>query len=577
MKRIVAYGGAAFLLSSLFLFAPASSAPGDPGEPADPVVVYTEDFENEAAGSNVQLSDYDSANPGITYSAETPWDSRVSCNGLVIDWSSTQTLDGDGNPVDCVGANGAQAPGTVWFSLLQRLIYAQGVIGGMDDPTANAGVASFTSNPNPGANRIQFQTDQDIQMASTGRFVTFSVDATAMSCQSTHPLLRFYVRDSEGTEIPVSPTAIDPCTGGVIDVPAKNGFSGAVRGGRFIAPGSVFVPGDTVGIVLRNQNGSAGGNDGAYDNIRLLDATPQLDKSFETRDRPWIVGDAADLTFTVTNTSELAEKAGWDFTDNLPEGLEVAGEASTTCAAGEITAADGATSIAVENGTIAADDASCTITVPVTATGAGTFVNGPGNVTTSGLDEPGSSTIVYEVPDPRLTLVKTAELDDANDNGVADEGETIAYSFHAENTGNMPLDDVSVDDEMLADAGVAITPASVDLAIDAEADFTADPYVVTAEDVQGGDIDNVATATGTTPGGDDVTSDEATTSTPTPTSDDETGSGDGGAGGGSTDGLLPDTGSPATLGLLGAALAAIAAGALLVRRKRAQGRHLLEG
>ena len=47
---------------------------------------------------------------------------------------------------------------------------------------------------------------------------------------------------------------------------------------------------------MRNGNGSATGNDGGFDNVRVLDATPQLDKSFSPARQ--IVGQPTTLTFT---------------------------------------------------------------------------------------------------------------------------------------------------------------------------------------------------------------------------------------------------------------------------------------
>jgi hypothetical protein len=56
-----------------------------------------------------------------------------------------------------------------------------------------------------------------------------------------------------------------------------------------------------------NVNGGGGGNDHGFDNITILDVTPQLDKSFS----PSVVGvgQPSTLTFTVTNTDELASKS----------------------------------------------------------------------------------------------------------------------------------------------------------------------------------------------------------------------------------------------------------------------------
>jgi uncharacterized repeat protein (TIGR01451 family) len=118
-------------------------------------------------------------------------------------------------------------------------------------------------------------------------------------------------------------------------------------------------------------------------------------------------------------------------------------------------------------------------------------------------------------PAPSLGLLKSDNLDDANDNGVADVGEKITYTFTASNTGNVDVDDVSIVDDMLSDAGVDVTPANADIAANGQATFTSAPYTVTQADVDAGEVANTATAEGTF-GGDDVSSQDATASTPTP-------------------------------------------------------------
>lgn len=106
---------------------------------------------------------------------------------------------------------------------------------------------------------------------------------------------------------------------------------------------------------------------------------------------------------------------------------------------------------------------------------------------------------------PQLALEKFAALQDENGNGTADAGESILYSFRVQNTGNVTLHDVAVDDDRIA----SLLPAPIDyLPPSAIYIFAADPYVVTAADVAAGEIVNVATATGTTIDGDVVTSAE---------------------------------------------------------------------
>ncbi|RVQ51948.1 DUF11 domain-containing protein [Sinorhizobium meliloti] len=144
-----------------------------------------------------------------------------------------------------------------------------------------------------------------------------------------------------------------------------------------------------------NNNGSGTGNDHAFDNIRVLDTTPQLDKSFSPTNVA--VGQVSTLTFTITNTSERGAKNGWSFTDVLPAGLTVAaGAASTTCPAGVVDAPAGGGTISV-SGNLSTGLASCTATVPVSAAAGGAYTNGPSNISSAvGISPPGNATLTVD-------------------------------------------------------------------------------------------------------------------------------------------------------------------------------------
>jgi uncharacterized repeat protein (TIGR01451 family) len=98
---------------------------------------------------------------------------------------------------------------------------------------------------------------------------------------------------------------------------------------------------------------------------------------------------------TVTNTSELAAKNDFGFTDSLPAGVTVAANAnaSTTCGNGAVSATAGGSSVALAGGDLAAGQKACTVTVNVTAGEAGTYVNRPDAITTVGLDLPAPATL----------------------------------------------------------------------------------------------------------------------------------------------------------------------------------------
>jgi uncharacterized repeat protein (TIGR01451 family) len=123
----------------------------------------------------------------------------------------------------------------------------------------------------------------------------------------------------------------------------------------------------------------------------------------------------------------------------------------------------------------------------------------------------GDETLIDATCQPGLSIDKESVLDDTNSNGVADVGETISYTFLVRNTGNTPLEDVTVDDSRVS--GVA--PAPVSLPVFGEQLFTADPYIVTQGDVDAGGITNVATAIGLDQDQNLVTSAEDTEFVPT--------------------------------------------------------------
>ncbi|WP_309127131.1 GEVED domain-containing protein [Microbacterium sp.] len=368
-----------------------ANAPGNPGVPGDPVVLFEEDFENTDGTAPVVLDDYESVD-GHTYTAAASW--LTACNGVIVNFGIPYTTLGNcGSPVS--SAN------------LRQLAYALGVHGG-NAAEANDAVSAYTEN-NPGVNQSEFETVNPIPLTSaSGRFLTFSVDAAAKNCAVSPPRYQFSFLSEGGAATPVG-GQINACTSGqAVPAPTVGGVGATdISVGTYTSNGSVLFDGSSLGIRMVNANGSGIGNDAAFDNIRILDVTPQLDKSFAPARVP--VGGVSTLTLTVTNTSELAAKNGWGFTDELPEGLTVASPSTVggTCVA-DVTAAAGSDSIAVANGTLAAGSESCTITVPVTSNTAGAYTNGADNITgESGIDLPATSTVEFFVP-PAFTCTSGA-------------------------------------------------------------------------------------------------------------------------------------------------------------------------
>lgn len=110
---------------------------------------------------------------------------------------------------------------------------------------------------------------------------------------------------------------------------------------------------------------------------------------------------------------------------------------------------------------------------------------------TSSVDAP-----IASAPDARL--VKSAELVDSNGNGFADAGDHIKYGFRVENTGNVTLSDLTIDDDKVAVEGGPLSTLAVG-AVDTTT-FSAD-YEITQADVDAGEVRNIATLHATAPDG----------------------------------------------------------------------------
>ncbi|GAA0934777.1 DUF7507 domain-containing protein [Nonomuraea longicatena] len=343
------------------------------------------------------LANYTGAT-GETYTADPYWLSRANCNGFILKYANATRA-----PNDCV--NGP-ADANMSYARLRSLAYGLGLLNGTTPPTANSVLAAYTNTAPVG--QVQLQTVSPIPLPPGGnRFIAFSVNAAAVNCDKAHPLMQFELLDG-ATAIPTG-GQIDACTSGGSDVtvPDPQGGTVKVHTGTYATDAGVLFGGSSLGIRLLNQQPASTGNDGAIDDIRVLDVTPQLDKGFSPDTVP--SGGQSTLTFTITNTAELGAKNGWSFTDDLPAGLTVASPTATTdCPGTTVTAPLGGDTVEV-TGNIAKGQQVCTVSVQVTAT-TGVYINGPGNTTTKGLDPPGASTVTF-LPLISLNVDKTAGAD----------------------------------------------------------------------------------------------------------------------------------------------------------------------
>jgi len=487
------------VLSGTIVVAPAavpgaSAAPGNPGVPSAPVLIYEEDFENVAGTPAVGLASY-VGSTGATYTADPAW--LTGCNGLLVEYGTP-----DNDPLAACAPTGAANA----FNRIRQLANAMGQWSGAD-PLTNRAVAAYTQGGNPGANSVEFRTTSPLTLPSTvtSRYLTFSVDTAAINCAFSGPRYSFSLVDSGGTEHPVGGT-VDVCTNPgqtIAAIPSASPVGNTAANvvvGTYTSNGSFLFSGTSLGIIMRNQNGSGTGNDAGFDNIRVLDVTPQLDKEFV----PGSVGQGqpARIVFTVTNSAELAAKAGFSFTDTLPTGLTVAPapNVSSSCGSPTTSAPAGATSVSF-TGSLAAQQVSCTFAFDVIASAEGTYVNGPGNISSVvGLNPPEDATLLVE-NEPEIELVKSGSY---SGDGVV--GDVVSYTFTATNTGNVTLTGVEITDPLpgLSALEYVEWPGAPGTLQPGQSISATASYVLTQEDLDRGAVDNTATTTGEDPTGEVV-------------------------------------------------------------------------
>ena len=315
----------------------------------------------------------------------------MDCNGLVVRGSMTNEVF-----KNCAGS--VQQDGDLMRASAQALALVEnpGLAGDGAAAKANEAVTAATaaSTLTTGSyTGVQLETTKPLPVAA-GRFVNFSVDVAEVACVGTnYTSLRFARLNGANAETPLTSTPIVPC-------PEKPGGRGAliatvptttanylVYGGRFASSGSLLSDGDTFRVRMTNDSPGGGnggaGNDSAIDNLRVIDATPIVDKRFVA---PAAGSLRTTLQLTVTNDDDLGAKDGFSFADSLPAGLSVApgAQPSVSCfAAGSptattfpVSASGSQVTVAAGAGKLGPNESHCRIDVEVVAAALGTYTAG---------------------------------------------------------------------------------------------------------------------------------------------------------------------------------------------------------
>lgn len=409
----------------------AVAAPGNPGVPSPGTPFFRETFSQQNATSAIDIRNYVGAS-GMTYSADPAWlPDAGSCNGWILNATTPVANPGSAADRDC-------RRGDAWTDL-QTMTTEMGLAQGMSaaDAQRNQAMTAFSNNhlglQDPG---YVLRTNKSLTGVA-GHYYVVSAQLAAINCgAAVQPSFTFSLIVTGQANAVTS--GLNPCASGPARLAISTLNSTAYKLG---SPASL-------GFTLYNATASGNGNDVAVDIPSILDVTPQLDKSFSPTTVN--VGGVSRLTFTVTNTSELAAKNGWSFTDNLPSGLVVASTpgVQTTCSGGSATAVAGSSTVSV-SGNLNAGQASCTVSVNVTAP-AGTYQNCAANFPVlNGVLAPACATVQF-VNAAAFTIRKQAFSGSTElaQGATVQPGTTITYRVTATNTGSVAIANTVLQDNL---------------------------------------------------------------------------------------------------------------------------------
>ncbi|HKR66532.1 MAG TPA: hypothetical protein VJZ00_22585, partial [Thermoanaerobaculia bacterium] len=323
-----------------------------------------------------------------------------------------------------------------------------------------------------------------------------------------------------GVQVAAIPAASTTCTGGPTWAPAAGATTltfGSPTGANIPASGSCTVSvnvtattagphGNVSGFLATTESGT-NINSVATDSLVAV-LPPVIDKQFAPT--PILPNGRSTLTFTITNPNQNDALSGVAFGDTFPiaPGAMVVASppnASTSgCGAPVFAPAPGAGSIAFSGGSIAGGG-TCTVKVDVTAPAVGTYNNTSGNVshvinaqTING--NTASDSLVVAPPSPSIGLLKEVGPTASGPWSAfrAVSGGNVFYRFTIENTGDVPLNPISLTDDTLNVATCNATLSSTTLPVAVAANdnhivqCVAGPVAVTP-----GSHTNTAHATGT--------------------------------------------------------------------------------
>ncbi|MEM7584608.1 MAG: hypothetical protein AAF560_14555, partial [Acidobacteriota bacterium] len=299
--------------------------------------------------------------------------------------------------------------------------------GDLTSTSGNSGTATDTLTVNPQPGFVKVFSPDPILVGGTST-LTFTIDNSASTVAAS--LLAFV--DTLPTEIVLATpvNAVNTCGGTLTAV--DGGTSVTLSGGTAaigaVCTISVDVTSSTPGTHtnLTGDLTSSLGNSGTATDTLTVNPPPTFAKSFAPD--PIIFGATSTLTFTIDNTASTVAATSLAFSDTLPTEIVVTTPANNVNGCGgTLTATAGSNSITLAGGSVAASS-SCTITVDVTSSTAGTFTNLTGDLTSSSGNSGTATDTLTVNPPPGFSKAFAP-------NPIA-SGDTSTLTFTIDNTGS---------------------------------------------------------------------------------------------------------------------------------------------
>ncbi|MGR0482687.1 MAG: DUF7933 domain-containing protein [Candidatus Electronema sp. V4] len=275
-----------------------------------------------------------------------------------------------------------------------------------------------------------------------------------------------------GLKVAATPAATTTCGGTPTWTPAADDTSltfGSSTGATIPANGSctvsVNVTGTAAGayqnvsgFISSSNGGTNTGATGTASASLTIIAPPSIDKLFSPDSI--VPGGTSNLLLTISNPNQNDQLTGVTVTDPFPLGMTVASPLATSlsgCGSGSLQDNGGGVlevgdaGIKLTGATIAGGS-TCTVTVKVTASGIGSYVNEVGSASsanggTGKAAEP--ATLTVKAPSPSIALLKQVASSPAgpwSSNLSTPISGHVYYRFYIENTGDVPLNPATVSD-----------------------------------------------------------------------------------------------------------------------------------